>query len=54
MQNRLENKLKLNNEKLEYSRKPLMDYGNVSSSTIFCVMDYMREDLKNKQVEVEE
>ncbi|KAJ0112959.1 hypothetical protein Patl1_00152 [Pistacia atlantica] len=52
--NRLENKLKLNNEKLEYSRKALMDYGNVSSSTIFYVMDYMREELKNKQVEVEE
>ncbi|KAJ0078390.1 hypothetical protein Patl1_37124 [Pistacia atlantica] len=35
---------------LEYSRKALMDYGNVSSNIIFYVMDYMREELKNKQV----
>ncbi|KAJ0020147.1 hypothetical protein Pint_31469 [Pistacia integerrima] len=38
---------------LEYSRKALMDYGNVSNNTIFYVMDYMREELKNIQVEVE-
>ncbi|KAJ0078389.1 hypothetical protein Patl1_37125 [Pistacia atlantica] len=30
-----------------------MDYGNVSSSTIYYVMDYMREELKNEQVELE-
>ncbi|XVF22820.1 hypothetical protein REPUB_Repub12eG0203800 [Reevesia pubescens] len=44
--NRLENTLKLNNGKLECSRRALMDYGNVSSNTIFYVMEYMREELK--------
>ncbi|KAH9788538.1 putative helicase CHR10 [Citrus sinensis] len=46
--NRLESNLKLNNQKLECSRRALMDYGNVSSNTIFYVMDYMREELKRK------
>ncbi|XP_044481276.1 type III polyketide synthase A-like [Mangifera indica] len=52
--NRLESTLKLNNEKLECSRKALMDYGNVSSNTIFYVMDYIREELKLKHKQVEE
>ncbi|KAJ4727225.1 Chalcone synthase [Melia azedarach] len=47
--NRLESNLKLDNQKLECSRKALMDYGNVSSNTIFYVMDYMREELKTKK-----
>ncbi|KAH7576253.1 hypothetical protein JRO89_XS01G0023100 [Xanthoceras sorbifolium] len=49
--NRLESNLKLGNEKLECSRRALMDYGNVSSNTIFYVMDYMREELKKKEME---
>ncbi|XWS77285.1 hypothetical protein CRYUN_Cryun01aG0248200 [Craigia yunnanensis] len=44
--NRLENTLKLNKGKVECSRRELMDYGNVSSNTIFYVMEYMREELK--------
>lgn len=44
--NRLETKLKLSEEKLECSRKALINYGNVSSNTIFYVMEYMREFLK--------
>ncbi|KAJ9680235.1 hypothetical protein PVL29_019520 [Vitis rotundifolia] len=40
--------LKLRSEKLECSRRALMDYGNVSSNTIFHVMEYMREGLKRK------
>ncbi|RVW15172.1 Type III polyketide synthase A [Vitis vinifera] len=46
--NRLESTLKLRSEKLECSRRALMDYGNVSSNTIFYVMEYMREALKRK------
>jgi len=45
--NKLESTLKLSSEKLECSRKALMDYGNVSSNTIFYVMEYMREFLKD-------
>ncbi|KAI4370343.1 hypothetical protein MLD38_018706 [Melastoma candidum] len=44
--NKLENTLKLLPEKLECSRKALMDYGNVSSNTIFYVIENMREELK--------
>ncbi|XP_052194485.1 type III polyketide synthase A [Diospyros lotus] len=44
--NRLESTLKLRSEKLECSRRALMDFGNVSSNTIFYVMEYMREELK--------
>lgn len=44
--NKLETILKLSGDKLECSRKALMDYGNVSSNTIFYVMEYMREYLK--------
>lgn len=44
--NRLQSKLNLREEKLECSRKALMDYGNASSNTIFYVMDYMRKELK--------
>lgn len=46
--NRLETKLKLEKEKLESSRRALVDYGNVSSNTILYVMEYMREELKKK------
>ncbi|OVA08642.1 Chalcone/stilbene synthase [Macleaya cordata] len=46
--NRLESNLKLTEEKLTCSRRALMDYGNVSSNTIFYVMDYMREEFKMK------
>lgn len=47
--NRVENTLKLTGDKLNCSRRALMDYGNVSSNTIFYVMEYMREELKNKE-----
>ncbi|CAF1868403.1 type III polyketide synthase A [Brassica napus] len=46
--NRLETKLKLGREKLECSRRALVDYGNVSSNTILYVMEYMRDELKKK------
>lgn len=49
--NRLESTLKLTNEKLECSRRALMDYGNASSNTIFYVMDYMRGELKRGREE---
>ncbi|XP_075478377.1 type III polyketide synthase A-like [Primulina tabacum] len=44
--NRLESTLGLKREKLECSRRALMDFGNVSSNTVFYVMEYMREELK--------
>lgn len=46
--NRLESRLKLENDKLDCSRRALMDYGNVSSNTIFYVIEYMRDSLKKK------
>ncbi|XP_043715628.1 type III polyketide synthase A [Telopea speciosissima] len=46
--NRLESNLNLKPEKLQCSRKALMDYGNVSSNTIIYVMSYMREELKRR------
>lgn len=46
--NRLESKLNLREEKLQCSRKALMDYGNASSNTIFYVLDYMRKELKRE------
>ncbi|KAL8195994.1 hypothetical protein R6Q57_024994 [Mikania cordata] len=48
--NRLESRLKLRGEKLDCSRRALMDFGNVSSNTIFYVLEYMRDELilKNK------
>ncbi|KAI9075947.1 hypothetical protein K1719_042103 [Acacia pycnantha] len=49
--NKLESTLKLSSEKLECSRKALMDYGNVSSNTIFYVMEYMKEYLEKKNEE---
>ncbi|KAL1314405.1 hypothetical protein HN51_041214 [Arachis hypogaea] len=49
--NKLESTLKLSSEKLDCSRKALMDYGNVSSNTIFYVMEYMREYLKEGREE---
>ncbi|KAK9068238.1 hypothetical protein SSX86_012349 [Deinandra increscens subsp. villosa] len=47
--NRLESTLKLRGEKLDCSRKALMDFGNVSSNTIFYVMENMRDELMNKE-----
>lgn len=47
--NRVENTLKLKGDKLNCSRRALMDYGNVSSNTVFYVMEYMRDELKSKQ-----
>ncbi|KAF9617515.1 hypothetical protein IFM89_036719 [Coptis chinensis] len=44
--NKLERNLKLQAEKLQCSRRALMDFGNVSSNTIFYVLDYIREELK--------
>lgn len=52
--NKLENTLGLRSEKLECSRRALMDYGNVSSNTIFYVIENMREELKGKLEEGEE
>ncbi|AES89695.1 putative polyketide synthase, type III, thiolase [Medicago truncatula] len=49
--NKLENTLKLSGDKLECSRKALMNFGNVSSNTIFYVMEYMRDYLKNDGTE---
>ncbi|KAL6005070.1 hypothetical protein ACLOJK_005631 [Asimina triloba] len=45
---KVESKLELREEKLRCSRRALMEYGNVSSNTIFYVLDYMREELKKK------
>lgn len=52
--NRLETKLKLGREKLECSRRALVDYGNVSSNTILYVMEYMRDELKKKGGDAQE
>ncbi|KAI6702739.1 hypothetical protein NL676_011875 [Syzygium grande] len=46
--NKLENTLKLRSDKLECSRKALMDYGNVSSNTIFYVIENMRDELMKR------
>ncbi|KZV49041.1 pentatricopeptide repeat-containing protein chloroplastic [Dorcoceras hygrometricum] len=43
--NRLESTLGLNKDKLDCSRRALMDFGNVSSNTVFYVMEYMRDEL---------
>ncbi|KAL7610893.1 type III polyketide synthase A [Lactuca sativa] len=48
--NRLETTLKLRGEKLDCSRRALMDFGNVSSNTIIYVLEYMREELMNKEI----
>ncbi|KAM1362887.1 hypothetical protein ACFX15_027313 [Malus domestica] len=47
--NKLESTLKRSSDKLESSRRALTDYGNVSSNTIFYVMENMREELKLKK-----
>lgn len=52
--NRLESTLGLKREKLGCSRRALMDFGNVSSNTVFYVMEYMREELKKKGIDGEE
>ncbi|KAK4476435.1 hypothetical protein RD792_015588 [Penstemon davidsonii] len=52
--NRLETKLNLGTEKLDCSRRALRDYGNVSSNTIFYVMEYMKEELMMKKEDAEE
>ncbi|KAG2331003.1 hypothetical protein Bca52824_002183 [Brassica carinata] len=46
--NGLETKLKLKPDKLECSRRALMDYGNASSNTIFYIMDKVRGELEKK------
>jgi predicted naringenin-chalcone synthase len=46
--NRLESNLKLNTQKLECSRRALINYGNVSSNTIVYVLEYMKEELKRE------
>ncbi|KAL3743767.1 type III polyketide synthase A [Eucalyptus grandis] len=47
--NKLESTLKLRSDKLECSRKALMDYGNVSSNTIFYVIENMRDELMKRE-----
>ncbi|CAO2826762.1 unnamed protein product [Amaranthus hypochondriacus] len=47
--NKIETTLKLEGDKLDCSRRALMDYGNVSSNTIFYVMEYMRDEFKSKE-----
>lgn len=50
--NRIEKRLELLPEKLNASRRALMDYGNASSNTIVYVLEYMiEESLKMKTVE---
>jgi predicted naringenin-chalcone synthase len=44
--NRVEKRLELSPEKLNASRKALMDYGNASSNTIVYVLEYMLEEEK--------
>ncbi|KAL5571643.1 hypothetical protein UlMin_021240 [Ulmus minor] len=46
--NKLESRLGLSGEKLECSRRALMDYGNVSSNTILYVIENMREELDKR------
>ncbi|VVB06765.1 unnamed protein product [Arabis nemorensis] len=52
--NGLETKLKLKPGKLECSRRALVDYGNVSSNTIFYIMDKVRDELEKKEGRGEE
>ncbi|XP_047334369.1 type III polyketide synthase A-like [Impatiens glandulifera] len=52
--NKLEKKLQLGPNKLDCSRRALMDFGNVSSNTIFYVLEYMREELKKKKNKYDE
>ena len=42
--NRMEKRLELSPEKLNASRRALMDYGNASSNTIVYVLEYMPEE----------
>ncbi|XP_044490940.1 type III polyketide synthase B [Mangifera indica] len=50
--NRMEKRLELLPEKLNASRRALMDYGNASSNTIVYVLEYMIEEgLKMKKVQ---
>ena len=51
--NRLEFCLELQPEKLKISRKALMNYGNVSSNTIFYVLEYLRDELKKGAIREE-
>ncbi|CAH9108404.1 unnamed protein product [Cuscuta epithymum] len=52
--NRLEETLGLRREKLECSRKALMEFGNVSSNTIFYVLEHMRDELRRRKATEEE
>lgn len=47
--NRMEKRLDLFPEKLDASRRALMDYGNASSNTIVYVLEYMIEESKKKK-----
>uniref|UniRef100_I1QDK3 Chalcone synthase n=1 Tax=Oryza glaberrima TaxID=4538 RepID=I1QDK3_ORYGL len=51
--NRLEVCLELQPEKLKISRKALMNYGNVSSNTVFYVLEYLRDELKKGMIREE-
>ncbi|ONK59138.1 uncharacterized protein A4U43_C08F3380 [Asparagus officinalis] len=52
--NRLESHLGLREEKLRASRRALREYGNVSSNTVFYVIENMIEELKEKGKKGEE
>ncbi|KAL6976194.1 hypothetical protein U1Q18_024984, partial [Sarracenia purpurea var. burkii] len=52
--NRLKSTLGLRYEQLKWSRKALMDFRNVSSNTIFYVMELMREEVMIGSFSVEE
>ncbi|OMO74451.1 hypothetical protein CCACVL1_16717 [Corchorus capsularis] len=47
--NRMEKRLELSPEKLNASRRALMDYGNASSNTIVYVLEYMIEESFKKK-----
>ncbi|XP_051187211.1 type III polyketide synthase A-like [Lolium perenne] len=51
--NRLEVCLELEPDKLKISRKALMNYGNVSSNTVFYVLEYLRDELKKGAIREE-
>ncbi|XVF67864.1 hypothetical protein PTKIN_Ptkin10aG0156100 [Pterospermum kingtungense] len=52
--NRIEKRLDLFPEKLNASRRALMDYGNASSNTIVYVLEYMLEESLKKKAEGQE
>ena len=52
--NRIEKRLDLFPEKLNASRRALMDYGNASSNTIVYVLEYMIEESLKRKTESQE